>query len=208
MEIIKNLKWRYATKAFDPNKKLDEANLQKILEAGNLAPSSFGLEPWKFFVIQNPELRKKLKEKAWNQNQITDSSALIVLAVKKTMTESDVDEFINRTANARGLKSTDLSAYNQMIKGFLAPQTKEAILTWNSRQVYVALGFMLETAALLDIDACPMEGFDSDAFDEILNLKNTDYHSLVLCAVGYRGEDPYGKLAKVRKPLADVVVRL
>ncbi len=208
MDLIKQLDWRYATKVFDTNKKVSEKDFETILKAGNLAPSSFGLEPWKFIVVENSEIRNKLKEKAWGQSQITDSSHLIVLAVKKTMTTADVDAFIERTAKTRGLTVADLAGYANMIKGSVTSQSPEQILAWNSKQVYIALGFMLETAAQLKIDACPMEGFDKAGFDEILKLNGTDYGSVAVCAIGYRGDDKYASVPKVRKSLNEVVIRI
>lgn len=208
MNIIKKLGWRYATKVFNANKKVSDKDFETILSATNLAPSSFGLEPWKFIVVENPEVRNKLKEKAWGQGQITDSSHLIVLATKKTMTVSDVDDFINRTAKVRGLNPADLAGYADMIKGSVTSQSPEHIFAWNSKQTYIALGFMLETAALMEIDVCPMEGFDKAGFDEVLKLTGTDYASVAVCAVGYRGDDKYASAKKVRKSLDEVVVRI
>lgn len=206
MNILEQLRWRYATKAFDATKKLSDIEVGQLVEAAHLAPSSFGLEPWKFMVVTNPELRGQLRAASWDQSQITDASHLIVLATKKTMTVDDVDAFIARTAAARGMTVDQLAGYADMIKGSIGARSAEAIASWNRNQVYLALGFLLETAAVMNIDACPMEGFDPSQYDQLLGLTDSDYTVAVVCPVGHRAEsDGYATAAKVRRPLSEVV---
>jgi len=203
-DIIKALNWRYATKKFDPAKKVSEADLNELLEALRLAPSSYGLQPWKFIVITNPELRKKLREHAWNQPQVTDASHLIVLAARTDLDEKYVKEYVGELARLRNIPVSSLKGYDDMMTGFVKGTSKEELIHWAKKQVYLALGMLLEAAALKRIDACPMEGFDAQKFDEVLELKNLT--AAVLCTIGYRSpDDPAAKLEKVR--FKDVFLR-
>lgn len=210
MQLTDALKWRYATKTFDPSKKVPEDVFAQIMEAARLAPSSFGLELWKFVVVENAELRAKVREVSWNQGQVTDASHLVVLCRQADVTPADVEVFINRTASARGL--TDLSAldgYKQMILGTISALDETKKASWMGKQVYLALGFMMAQAAELGVDTCPMEGFDPEKVDEILGLNALGLKSVVLCPVGYRSEeDKYATLAKVRRPKDEALVRL
>lgn len=210
MELLQALNWRYATKTFDATKKVPEDVFAQIMEATRLAPSSFGLELWKFVVVDNAELRAKVREVSWNQAQVTDASHLVVLCRQADVTPADVDAFIARTASARGL--TDLSVldgYKQMILGTVNSLDASNKASWMSKQVYLALGFMIAEASELGVDTCPMEGFDSAKVDAILGLEAMGFNSVVLCPVGYRSaEDKYAELAKVRRSKEEVLVRL
>lgn len=189
MDITSPLKWRYATKKFDPAKKISDEQLGKLKEVMHLSPSSFGLQPWKFLIVQNPEIRSKLMPVAWNQPQITDASHLVVLCARKNWSQENVDMFINEVARQRNIDIQALSEYKNMISGFVAGHDQEFLANWAKRQAYIALGFLLYAAAMEQIDACPMEGFNNTEFDNILNLANTDFASTVLCALGFRSND-------------------
>ncbi len=198
-DIIKALNWRYATKSFDQSKKLSESDLNELLEAIRLSPSSFGLQPWKFIVVENKELRKKISEKAWHQPQVTEASHLIVLCARTDITESYIKEFIQDTAKTRNTSIDSLKGYEDMMLGFRKEHNKDSILEWTKKQVYIALGVLLEAAAIKRIDASPMEGFDPKGVDEVLNLSKDGLTSTVLCALGYRSkEDKTSQYAKVR----------
>ena len=198
-EIIEQLNWRYAAKAYDKTKKISAEDWETLEQSLILAPSSFGLQPWKFIVVTDDELKEKLKPAAHGQGQVTDSSHLVVFAYKKTLTDADVEHFVDRIVEVRGVPRESLADYENWMKNS-AKQAVDGgyIETWNSRQVYIALGFLLQTAALLGIDASPMEGFDPAQFNEILGL--TDYSAVVLAAVGYRDaeKDWLANLPKVR----------
>ena len=208
MALIEQLNKRYATKNFDATKKISTENLSTLLEAIRLSASSYGLQAYKVVVVENDEIRKRLREVSWNQSQITDASQLLVFAVETDASESTVDGFVANIAKTRNMEAKDLTGYSDMMKGtFQRP--KEVVLNWLTHQVYIGLGFGLVTAAELNIDACPMEGFDSDKYDEILGLKKQNLHSVVLLAVGYRSaEDGYQHLAKVRRSKADFFVNV
>ncbi|MEM7557013.1 MAG: NAD(P)H-dependent oxidoreductase [Cyanobacteria bacterium P01_A01_bin.84] len=206
-EVLKQLEWRYAVKEFDSGKKIPE-DVWKVLEQSLvLSPSSFGLQPWKFFVVRNPEIRQQLVEHSWGQKQVVDASHLVVLTIKKDVNEKDVNTYVQRMSEVRNVPLEKLEGLSNMVKGFLTnppyPLDKDA---WSTRQVYIALGFFMTCAAMLEIDTCPMEGFVPDKYDEILGLKDKGYSTVVVCPVGYRSaNDKYANMAKVRFETEDVV---
>ena len=208
MEILKALEWRYATKQFDTEKTVSEKEFDEILKVLNLSPSSFGLQPWKFIVVSDKTLRKRLREAAWNQPQVTDASHLIVLCARTDLNEACIKEYIGSVAKTRNVSRENLKGYEDMILGFRKALTEEQTLAWSKNQVYIALGFLLEACALKRIDACPMEGFDPKKVDEILGLKEQNLTSAVLCAIGYRSrKDSYAGEKKVRFEIKRVIVR-
>ena len=209
MDILSKLNTRYATKVFDASKKVSEADMEKLLEAIRLSASSYGLQPYKVLVVKDAAIRTELRKAAWGQPQITDASALLVFAVKSDFNATNVDEFIDLVSEGRKIPKEGLAEYSNMMKGSLANMTPEQIEIWNSKQAYIALGFGLVSAAVLDLDACPMEGFSADDFDKILNLNKLGLKSKVIMAVGYRSEeDKYQHLAKVRQKKEDFFVKL
>lgn len=206
-QVLQQLNWRYATKKFDSARRIPDETWQALEQSLVLAPSSFGLQPWKFFVIRSPEIRQRLQGAAWGQSQVVDGSHLVVLAIKKELNAGDVDPYIARMAEVRQTSKDNLQGLEDMIKGFLKqppfPFDPDA---WSARQVYIALGFFLYSAAMLGVDACPMEGFVPAQVDEILGLPEQGYSAVVLCAAGYRAEDDkYADMAKVRYETANVV---
>lgn len=204
-QIIEALKNRYATKIFDINKKVSDADLQIILESARLAPSSFGIEAWKFLVINNPEIRTQLRAAGYDQPKLTDASHLIVLA-RRTDSENISNELIARTAANQGKTIDDLAGLKQMVDGSIAFKTgTNSFDSWTAAQTYIALGIMIEAAALMGIDSCPMEGFDAQKVDEILGLADKKLASVTILALGYRGDDAYAKLPKTRRNMDDVV---
>ncbi len=208
--IIEQLNWRYAVKKFDAGKKIPEGTWKALEQAAQLAPSSFGLSLWKFVVISdNAPLRAKLREAAWNQPQITDASHLMVFCRQTTASPKEADAFIARVAEVRGIPASSMDGYKNMIAGYLTnPPPGFDAAGWMSRQVYIALGFFLSAAAMMGVDACPMEGFSSEKFDEILGLKGTGYTSVVAATAGYRAaDDPVAGMKKVRWPESRVLER-
>lgn len=209
MELLQALNWRYATKTFDASKKVPDDVLTNIMEAARLAPSSYGLELWKFVVVDNAELRTKIREVAWNQGQVTDASHLVVLCRQATATAEDVEKFVKYTAEVRGMDVSALDGYKQMMLGAVSGMDEEKKANWMAKQVYLALGFLMSAAAEAGVDTCPMEGFDPAKVDEILGLEARGLKSVVLCPVGYRSaDDKYGMAKKVRKPANEVIVRI
>jgi len=208
MALLKQLNKRYATKKFDPTKKLKAEDLATLLESIRLSASSYGLQAYKVLVVENEDIRKKLRAAAWDQSQITDASQLLIFAVETDFDESGVDRFVELTAKTRNLEVSSLSGYADMMKGSFK-QPKEVSQSWLTRQLYIALGFGLVAAAELDIDSCPMEGFDTAQFDEILGLKEKNLHSVVVLTVGYRAaDDYYQNFAKVRRPKEELFIHI
>lgn len=204
--IVRQLNWRYATKKFDPARRIQAPDWKTLEQALVLSPSSFGLQPWKFFVVNDPKVREQIRAAAWNQAQVTDASHLVVFAYKKDLGPADVDRFITQVASTRQVAVESLAGYRQAILGAVS-RPKEQVEAWASRQAYIALGNFLTTAALLGIDSCPMEGFDPDAVTRILGLEEQGYRAVVMAAAGYRAEDDkYVKQAKVRFAAQDVIV--
>lgn len=200
------LLWRYATKKFDSSRKIPKAQLDELLEALRLAPSSFGLQPWKFIVVKNNALRKELKVHSWNQSQIVDASELIVLCALRELDEAYIKNYVRQVANERSVPVESLKSYEDLMIGTVKNQTKEQISEWMKHQVYIALGFLMYAASERRIDSCPMEGFDRKKYDEILKLEEKGLQSVVLCTVGYRAhDDTYARSKKVRFSLKEVL---
>lgn len=207
--ILEHLNWRYATKSFDAHKKVSDADWEILENSLLLAPSSFGIQPYKFIVVTDQATKEKLLPAAYGQTQVTDSSHLVVFAYKKTLTDADIDHYVERIIEVRGTPPEMLADYEGVMKNAAQKAVEGGTVeTWNSRQAYIALGFLLETAALLKIDATPMEGFDAAQFNEILGL--TDYSAVVVCAVGYRNAeaDYLANEAKVRFPKDELIQRI
>ena len=170
-----------------------------LKEALRLAPSSFGLQPWKFYLVRDPEVRKKVREEAAQQPQITDASHLFVLASKVGLSHEHVAEYVEDVKKKRGLADEDVKGYKKMMDDFVGQASKEKLDDWSARQTYIALGFLLSAAAENDIDACPMEGFVPEKMDELLGIREEGYASRALCAVGYRSsEDKTASMPKIR----------
>jgi len=209
-QLLEQLNWRYATKQFDAARKLPAEDLEALITAATLSPSSLGLQLWKFAVVENPEIREKLKAASWGQSQITDASQLIVFAAKKSITEEDIDAHLRNIAAVQGVPFESLAGLREMaVGGTIHAKTPEERAQWAKRQVYIPLGVVLTSASLMGIDACPMEGFDPAAYDEILGLGEAGYGAVAVAAVGYRSaEDKYAAAPKVRFPKEKTVVRI
>lgn len=204
-QIIDSLKWRYATKAFDPDKKIGEDLWKTLEESLVLTPSSFGLQPWEFVVVKDPEIREQLVEFSWNQRQVADASHLLVIAARTDIDEDFVDTFVGRIEEIRGEEGV-FGGYRDMMVGFINNLDEPATANWAKLQTYIALGQFMTTAAMLGIDACPMEGFVPKKYDEILGFEEKNLTTAVLCPAGYRSEeDKYASLPKVRYEQSDLV---
>jgi nitroreductase len=208
-DLIKQLNWRYATKKFDTARKIDDQTFATLEQAVRLAASSYGLQPWKFVVVTDPAVKSKLPAASYNQPQPADCSHLVVISRIATLDEAYLDHYVELTGQVRSLTSEKKQAFKDMMAGFIkkTPEAEKAV--WSAKQCYIALGFLLSAAAMLGVDACPMEGFDKDAYDKILDLPAKGCNSMVLCALGYRSpDDAYADLAKVRFPASETVLRI
>jgi nitroreductase / dihydropteridine reductase len=199
MPLIDSLNWRYATKRMNGNK-IPKEKMETLLNAIALAPSSLGLQPYSIFVIENNDLLQKIKPIANMQSQITEASALLVFAAWDNLTEERINSHISRIADIRSISPDSLKQFKERI-GMQLKNTPSDNYTWNSKQAYIALGIGLAAAAELKIDSTPMEGFNAEKLDELLQLKEKGLRSTVLLALGYRDEesDPLSKLKKVRR---------
>jgi len=203
-EILAALNWRYATKVFDPTKKIPADTWSALEESLVLTPSSYGLQPWKFIVVRDQELREQLVAHSWRQRQVADCSHLVVMAVKTAYSLDDLDAFIARMVEVRGGSAESLAGFRKMVAGTQAQgyMTKE----WAKMQAYIALGQFMTTCALVGIDTCPMEGFVAAKYDELLGLEAQGLTAAVLCPAGYRHpDDRYAALPKIRFKSDDMI---
>jgi nitroreductase / dihydropteridine reductase len=198
MKLIDDLKWRYATKKFS-NKSISNEDLEKIIEAINLSPSSVGMQTYRLFVINNPSFKKELSEGSFN-SQIAEASHLLVFAAFDSINQQTIDNYIQFVAKERGTPIAQLANFKKSISRHLLAQTDNDNFIWSTKQAYIGLGTGLIAAATLKIDATPLEGFDAEKFDNLLGLKEKKLKSVVLLALGYRDEenDHLAKLKKVR----------
>ncbi len=207
-QLLDSLRWRYATKTFDPSRKIAPELWAALEESLVLTPSSFGIQPWKFQVITDAGLRERLVAASWNQSQPRDCSHFVVFTVKKGLGEPEIDRYLARTAEVRGTTAEALAPFKKVMMGSLGKAATAGTLdTWQSHQIYIALGQFMAAAALLRVDTCPMEGLDPAKYDEILGLAGSGYATVVACAAGYRAaSDKYAATPKVRFKAADVIV--
>lgn len=206
-DILSALNWRYACKVFDPAKKIPAETWAQLEESLILTPSSFGLQPWKFIVIQDKELREKLVPHAWNQRQVADCSHLVIMTVPKALSVEHVDANLARMVEVRGGSADGLLSFRNMVLGFREGlEAKGGLEQWAKLQSYIALGQLMLAASLLGLDTCPMEGFVPAKFDEVLGLEKEGLTTAVLCPVGYRSaDDRYAGLPKVRFEAKDII---
>tara|TARA_R110002072_G_scaffold303077_1_gene492891 strand:+ start:11589 stop:12221 length:633 start_codon:yes stop_codon:yes gene_type:complete len=199
-KILEDLNWRYATKKFDATKKVSPADFNVIKESLRLVPSSYGLQPLKYIVVESQTIREQLVSATFGQLQVIDASHLIVICSAVSINEKDIDCHIDNVAKKRDIKLEKVKGYGDFMKKTIAQMSSEEKCNWNNKQAYIALGQLLHTCASLRIDATPMEGFDPVAYGEILNMDTDKYTPVLLCPIGYRHEeDETQYLKKVRK---------
>lgn len=205
------LEWRYATKIFDASKRIPTETWQTLERALVLSPSSFGLQPYRFLVITDAALRAKLLPFTWGQKQVVDCSHYVVFTARTSLGAEHIDAFISRIAEVRGIPAESLKGYRDMMTGSLISggTLSKMIPEWAARQAYIAIGNLMTSAAVLGVDACPIEGFEPDKYNEVLGLNNSGYTAVVCCALGYRAAaDKYATLPKVRLPETQLVQHL
>ena len=208
MALLDDLKWRYATKVYDSTKKVDQKDVDKIIEAARLAPTSSGLQQFRIMVITNQELKEKIVPIAMDQQNIAQCSHLLVFAAWDRYTEERIDEVYNYTTDQRGLPRGRFDSYTNKLKALYLPQTAEENFAHTARQAYIGLGLALAQAAELKVDSTPMEGFDNSALDELLDLRSKGLRSVVLMPLGYRDttNDWLENMKKVRNPKDTLVI--
>jgi len=209
-DILNQFQWRYATKLFDAEKRISDADWHILSETLRLAPSSYGLQPWRFIVVESPDLRKKLAQAApLNKAKFEGASHIVVLAGLKNISDEYVARHFDRIAAVRNVPRESLQGHRDMVRGRLGLHAVPGseFLHWTSLQIYLAMGAFLTVAAQLCIDTCAMEGIAPEAFDDILGLTGTGYHTVVALAAGYRSVDDVNQhAAKVRFERQDVLI--
>jgi nitroreductase len=207
--LVERLSWRYAVKKFDAARRIPDATFAALEQSLILSPSSYGLQPWRFVVITDPAVKAKLPPISWNQSQPRDCSHMVVIAGRKTITPADVEAYTQRIAQVRGVKPEVLADYKAMMMGTVTKTPADKLDDWCARQCYIALGFLMSAAAVLGVDACPMEGIVHAEYDKLLGLPEKGYASVVGCALGYRaGDDWLASMKKVRDEAGKLVIRV
>ena len=206
MELLDKLNWRYAAKAMNGTK-VSEEKIERILEAARMAPTSSGLQPFEIFVIKNQAIKEKIRPVAWNQSVVTECSHLLVFAAWDTYTEDRINYMFDLTNEIRGFKNEGWENYRNMLLSSYPQQDAEENFNHAAKQAYIALGIAMVSAAEQKIDSTPMEGFDANAIDAILGLREKGLRSTVLLPIGYRKEDAdwLVNLVKIRKPMNHLV---
>lgn len=208
--LLQQLRWRYATKKFDSTRRISAPDWETLEQALILTPSSFGLQPWKFIVVTDQAMKEKLVPASWNQRQLADCSHVVIFAIKKHVGTKEIDGFLRRVVQVRGVTLESLAAYRDLMLSHLVegPESIHVNL-WALRQVYIALGNFMTSAAMLGIDTCPIEGFEPAKYDKLLGLAKRDLAASVVCVAGYRAaDDKYASLPKVRFNQEDVIERI
>lgn len=207
--IVSSLEWRYATKKFDENKAVSVEDIAIIKDVLRLTPSSFGLQPWKFVIVENKEIQKSLVPHSWHQNQIAEASHLLVLCRKNTLDEGFVQDYIDDYAATAGIEKENLDGYKDMMNGYLSGLETEAKNIWANKQIYIALGNVMTALADMKIDSCPIEGFIAPEYDNILWLADKGLSSVVVLPIGYRSEeDTHAADPKIRFKNEDLFVEM
>ncbi len=206
-KIVKQLKWRYACKKFDANKKLSAKKIKRLKKAFQLTATSFGLQPIKLLIVKNQLLKNDLVEHAYFQNQVTDCSHLLIICIENTINNVTIDDYFDLEKKVRGTSEKIIGKFREDLKAGFTKKSNSEIEQSSIQQAYIALGNLMTVCAIEKIDACPMEGFNPQKFDEILNLDKLLLKSVLLLPVGYRAKDDFmHTLKKVRKPLKEIII--
>lgn len=209
MNIIESLEWRYATKKFNETKYLTNNQLDILKNAFNLTATSYGLQPVKLVVVKNKEIQQQLVAHSWNQQQVAQASHVLVICIQENLSSEDIENYFKLVKEIRNTPDEILNPFKDFLKSSISTKSEIEIFEWMKNQAYIALGNLLNVAAVERIDTCPMEGFSPENYDEILDLKKHNLKSTLVLPVGFRAEDDYMKdLKKVRKKLKDVVIEI
>nr|WP_321234075.1 NAD(P)H-dependent oxidoreductase [uncultured Psychroserpens sp.] len=209
MTTIDKLKWRYATKKFDDSKTLSEEKLNILKQAFNLTATSFGLQTISLVIVNNKTIREALIEHSYNQKQVLEASHLFVICIQDNILEDDVDEHFDNVKDIRATPEAILEPYRKDLKQMMTSMTVEKRQEWSVKQAYIALGNLMTVCAIEEIDSCPMEGFNPEAYDTLLELKHKNLKSVLLLPVGYRADDDmFAEFKKVRKKLNEAVIEM
>ena len=207
--FLENQNWRYATKKFDTTKKITTEDLNTLKEAIRLSSSSYGLQPYKVIIVENPELRAKIQPSAWGQSQIVEASHLIIFANETNVNDTTIDSYLKNISETRNTPIEALTGYGDFMKSKISTLPEDVKNIWTAKQTYLALGNLLNAAAELKIDATPMEGFVPAQVNEILGLDKLGLNATLIATLGYRhDEDATQHYKKVRKSNEDLFITL
>jgi len=209
MNVIESLKWRTAIKKFDSTRKVKDEDLEQLLNAANLTPTSGGFQPFKLIVVGEGDVKNELGKHTYSQPQVNDAPQVLIFAIDTNVGDHTVDNFMKRMADVRNQDLESLSGYSNSMKGYLGGMDTVAKEVWAKTQAFIALGTVLTVAAEIRVDSCPMEGFDADKFSEILDLESKNLKPVVIVPIGYRSaDDVYSKAVKVRKTMEELVIKI
>ena len=205
--LLEALNNRYATKQFDTEKKVSQQDIDTILESLRLTPTSYGLQLMKVIVVENKALRKELLQHSYNQNQVVDASHLLVLCREINFTDKHIEDYISNISSTREIEIKNLAGFKTMLKNFKESTSKEEQINWMNNQIYIALGNLLTSCAVLGLDSCPMEGFVTEKYNAVLNLTNDQLEAVLTIPIGYSAQnDTYKTMKKVRRKKNDFVI--
>ena len=206
-DILDHMKWRYAVKKFDSSRILSEGQIERLKEAFNLTATSYGLQPITLVVVKNKELQNRLVQSSYDQLQITQASHVLVICIKTNVDSDYIGRYFEQVKKVRNVSDEILESFkNDLVDNFSKKDVDE-IKRWSTNQAYLAMGNLLTVCAVEKIDSCPMEGFEPEAYDEILGLKEKDLTSVLVMPIGYRAEDDmFAGFKKVRKDMDESVI--
>jgi len=209
MSSIESLQWRYAVKKFDDTRSISEDQITILKQAFNLTATSYGLQPIKLVIIKNKEIQKSLIEHSWHQEQVAQASHLLVICTQNIVDRNSVEHYFNMVKKVRNTPDEILDPFKKYLSESISQKSKEEIKSWAKNQAYLALGNLLTVCAIEQIDACPMEGFIPEKYDELLQLQDQNLTAALVLPVGYRAEDDYMKdLKKIRKNIDEMVLEI
>jgi hypothetical protein len=209
MSNIEALQWRYATKKFDTKKVLSEDKIDILKEAFNLTATSYGLQPLKMLVVRNENLQEKLKEASWHQQQLNTASHVLIICIEDKIDKHFIEQYFKRVKHLRETPDEVLNPFKNSLVNSFEAKAKEEIRVWAINQAYLTLGTLLTVCATEGIDACPMEGFEPDKYDDLLNLTEYNLKSVLALPVGYRAQDDmFSEFKKVRRPLKEIIIEV
>ncbi len=209
MNIIESLQWRYATKKFDTTKEVPQEKINILKEAFNLTATSYGLQPLKLVVIKDKELQKELTKHSWDQQQVADASHVLIFCIENTVGEDFITKYFDNVKEIRNTPEEILSPFKKQLVDSFKSKPSEEVSNWAIKQAYLAMGNILTVCAVEEIDACPMEGFIPEKYNEILKLAEFDLSSVLVLPIGYRAEDDmFSEFKKVRRSINDTVITL
>ena len=209
MESINALRWRYAAKKFDPDRLLSGQKLDVLKRAFNLTATSYGLQPLKLIVVQNKEVQNSLMKASYNQKQISTASHVLIICIESTVDKEFIKKYFKTVQDVRNTPDEVLHPFRDSLIGDFEQKPVDEIKVWATHQAYLVLGTLLTVCAVEEIDSCPMEGFEPEKYNEILDLQKYGLEAVLALPVGYRAEDDFfASLKKVRRPVEETVIEL